>query len=93
MAIPANPAKDWRLVDERGAGGFLYIDRGPAFDFLQVESEDHAKLIAAAPAMLAALKDNEKILAQLREAGYAVQIELYDTRAAIAAAEAADVAA
>lgn len=86
-------ATDWRLVDERGAGGFLYIDRGPDHDFLQVEPEEHARLIAAAPALLAALKDAEKILAQLREAGYSVQIELQDARAAIAAAEAAGVAA
>jgi hypothetical protein len=49
-------ATDWRLVDERDAGGFLYIDRGPDYYFLRVEPEEHARLIAAAPAMLAALK-------------------------------------
>ncbi len=46
----------WRLVDERGDGGFLYIDRGDGFDFLQIEDESHGRLIAAAPKMLAALK-------------------------------------
>lgn len=46
---------------------------------------------AIADAMLAALKDAEKILAQLREAGQPVQIELQGARNAIAAAEAAGV--
>ncbi len=49
-------ADDWRVVDERGDSGCLYIDRGPDRDFLQVNEEDDARLIAAAPDLLAAAK-------------------------------------
>lgn len=87
-------AKDWRLVDERGAGGFLYIDRGPDHDSLEVEPEEHARLIAAAPAMLAALKNLADVSRSYIGAMDAEDLEaLEDARAAIAAAEAAGVAA
>lgn len=63
-------------------------------------AEDSAELIVAAPqtaaaarAMLAALRDAEKILAQLDAAGQPVHIELRETRAAIAQADAAGITA
>jgi hypothetical protein len=46
----------WRVVDERGDSGFVYVDRGPSFDYLQVEPVEHAALIAAAPDLLNAAK-------------------------------------
>lgn len=80
-------ATDWRLVDERGAGGFLYIDRGPDHDFLQVEPEEHARLIASAPALLAALKQlADRVDNVTRAAGYGAGLfepEMAGARAAI----------
>ena len=77
--------KDWPSVVDAD-GTLLARTYGP-------NAEAVALKMAAADAMLVALKDAEKILAQLREAGHSVQIELHDARAAIAAAEAAGVAA
>ncbi len=72
--------KDWPSVVD-GNGKLIARTYG-------ADADGVARKMAAAPALLAALKDSEKILAQLREADYPVQIELHDARAAIAAAEA-----
>lgn len=71
------------MVDERGDSGFVYVDRGPGFDYLQVEPAEHAALIAAAPDLLAACKD---ALHGLRmDAAHREEIETLE--AAIAKAE------
>jgi hypothetical protein len=75
--------KDWPSVVDTD-GTLLARTYGP-------NAEAVARKMAAADVMLAALKDAEKILAQLREADYSVQIELHDARAAIAAAEASGI--
>jgi hypothetical protein len=89
MTAETVTATDWRLVDERAAGGFLYIDRGPAFDFLQLDNDEHARLIAAAPALLAALKTLADVSRSYIGAMDLEDIDaLLDARAVIAAAEA-----
>lgn len=47
----------WCVVDERGDGGYIYVELGPDHDPLCIHDESNAHLIAAAPDLLEALRE------------------------------------